>query len=81
MFVRQGATFHVIDRVKKQLSEIWGSENRRQSMEHVCDSPKINVFVLKQDQTLRPFLLFKKDNQLNNVSRYTGNIVLIPQVD
>jgi hypothetical protein len=37
-------TFHVSGRVNTHNCRIWGSENPRVSLEHVRDSPKVNVF-------------------------------------
>jgi hypothetical protein len=38
------STFHVSDKVNTHNCRIWVSENPRASLEHVCDSPKVNVF-------------------------------------
>ena len=38
------STFHGSGRVNTHNCRIWGSENPRASLEHVRDSPKVNVF-------------------------------------
>jgi hypothetical protein len=38
------STFHVSGKVNTHNCRIWGSENPRVSLEHVCDNPKVNVF-------------------------------------
>ena len=58
------ATFHLSGKVNKQNVRIWGTENPREFVEHMRDSPKVNVFVLssrglKPDVALnRTFSLF-----------------------
>jgi transposase len=38
------STFHISGKVNKQNVRIWGTENRRATVEHVWDFPKVNVF-------------------------------------
>jgi len=38
------ATFHVCGKVNHHTVRIWGIENPHATMEHVCDSCKVNVF-------------------------------------
>jgi hypothetical protein len=38
------STFHISGKVNKQSIRIWGTENLRATVEHVRDSPKVNVF-------------------------------------
>ena len=38
------ATFHLSGKVNKQNVRIWGTENPREFVEHMRDSPKVNVF-------------------------------------
>ena len=38
------ASFHTSGKVNKQNVQIWRLENTHESLEHVRDSPKINVF-------------------------------------
>ena len=38
------ATFHLIGKVNKHNTRIWGTEHRHLTLEHVRDSPKVNVF-------------------------------------
>ena len=39
------ATFHLCGKVNRHNVRIWGTENTHATMEHVGDSPKVNVFV------------------------------------
>jgi hypothetical protein len=38
------ATFHISGKVNRHNVRVWGSENRHAYVEHVRDSPKVNVF-------------------------------------
>jgi hypothetical protein len=38
------STFHISGKVNKQNVRIWGAENPRGTVDHVQDSPKVNVF-------------------------------------
>ena len=38
------ATFHLSGKVNKHNTRIWGTENPHVTLEHVRDSPKVNVF-------------------------------------
>ncbi|GFG35807.1 hypothetical protein Cfor_03971 [Coptotermes formosanus] len=38
------ATFHACGKVNRHNVRIWGTENPHATMEHVRDSPKVNVF-------------------------------------
>ena len=38
------ATFHVNGKVNKRDARIWGTENPHEILEHVRDSPTLNVF-------------------------------------
>jgi hypothetical protein len=50
------STFHVSGRVNTHNCRIWGSENPRASLEHVRDSPKVNVFcALSKERVYGPF--------------------------
>ena len=44
MIFSDEATFHVSGNVNRHTVKIWGSEHPRPRMEHVRDSPKVNVF-------------------------------------
>jgi hypothetical protein len=37
------ATFHISGEVNKQNVRIWGSEHSHATVEHIRDSPKVNV--------------------------------------
>jgi hypothetical protein len=50
------ATFHLSGKVNRQNLIIWGSQNPHQVVEHVRDSPKVNVFcAVHRTQVYRPF--------------------------
>ena len=38
------ATFHLTDKVNKHNTRIWGTKYPHLTLEHVRDSPKVNVF-------------------------------------
>ena len=52
------STFHVSGRVNTHNCRIWGSKNPRASLQHVRDSPKVNVFcALSKDRVYGPFFM------------------------
>ncbi|PNF19367.1 hypothetical protein B7P43_G06707 [Cryptotermes secundus] len=54
------STFHVSGKVNTHNCRIWGSENPRVSLEHVRDSPKVNVFcALSKYRVYGPFFSMK----------------------
>jgi hypothetical protein len=65
-------TFHVSGKVKTHNCRTWGSENPRVSLEHVHDSPKVNVFCALS-KTAKPFITFDKcANTSTPVSQVEG---------
>ena len=46
------ATFHLSGKVNKQNVRIWGIENPREFVEHMRDSPKVNVFCAMSKQKI-----------------------------
>jgi hypothetical protein len=38
------ATFHLSGKINRHNVRIWGTENPHETVEHVRDSPKLNVF-------------------------------------
>jgi hypothetical protein len=55
------STFHVTGKVNTHNCRIWGSENPRASLEHVRDSPKVNVFcALSKEKVYGPFFFMEK---------------------
>jgi hypothetical protein len=55
------ATFHISWKVNKQNVRIWGSEHPHATVEHIRDSPKVNVwFGLLHDRLIGPFSLPKR---------------------
>ncbi|XP_023725909.1 uncharacterized protein LOC111874552 [Cryptotermes secundus] len=75
------STFHVSGKVNTHNCRIWGSENSRVSLEHVRDSPKVNVFcALSTERVYGPFFFMERT--------ITGSVYLdmlqeflIPQLD
>jgi hypothetical protein len=50
------ATFHVSGKVNKQNVRIWGSEQPHATVEHIRDSPKVNVWCgLLHNRLIGPF--------------------------
>lgn len=75
------STFHLSGKVNKHNCRIWGSENPRQSLEHVRDSPKLNVFcALSKSKVYGPF--FFQEKTINGIV-YLDMLdnFLIPQID
>ena len=75
------STFHVSGRVNIHNCRIWGSENPRVSLEHVRDSPKVNVFcALSRERVYGPFF-FMETTITGIVYLDTLQEFLIPQLD
>jgi hypothetical protein len=55
------ATFHVCSKVNRHNVRIWGTENPHATMEHVRESPKVNVFCAFLLQSLRTIVLCRAD--------------------
>ena len=69
MMFTDEATFHVSGKVNRHNVHMWGSENPHTFIEHIRDSPKVNVWCgLLQNQIVGPF--FFQENTI------TGNIYL-----
>ena len=51
------ATFHLTGKLNKHNTRIWGTEHPHSTLEHVQDSPKMNVFcVISKKHVYGPFL-------------------------
>jgi len=75
------STFHVSGRVNTHNCRIWGSENPRVSLEHVRDSPKVNVFcALSKERVYGPFF-FMETTITGIVYLDMLQEFLIPQLD
>jgi len=75
------STFHVSGRVNTHNCRIWGSENLRVSLEHVRDSPKVNVFcALRKERVYGPFF-FMETTITGIVYLDMLQEFLIPQLD
>ncbi|PNF39058.1 hypothetical protein B7P43_G04850, partial [Cryptotermes secundus] len=54
------STFHASAKVSTHNCRIWGSENPRVFLEHVRDSPKVNMFcVLSKERVYGPFFFME----------------------
>jgi hypothetical protein len=72
---------HVSCKIDAHKCRIWGSENSLASLEHVCDSPKVNVFcALSEERVYSPFF-FMETTTTGIV--YLGMLeqILNPQLD
>ena len=50
------ATFHLTGKVNKPNTRIWGIEHSHSTLEHVRDSPKVNVFrAISKKRVYGPF--------------------------
>ena len=50
------ATFHLTGKVNKHNTRIWGTEHPHSTLEHVRDSPKVNVFcAISKKRVCGPF--------------------------
>jgi transposase len=55
------STFHLSGKVNKQNVRIWGTEHPRETVEHVRDSPKVNVFcAISHSKVYGPFFFEEK---------------------
>jgi hypothetical protein len=54
------STFHISGKVNKENVHIWGTENLRATVQHVRDSPKVNVFCAMSCKIVRPLLFPRK---------------------
>jgi hypothetical protein len=58
------STFHLSGKVKKHNVRIWGTENPRDLVQNVRDSPKINVFcAVSRTKVYGPFFFFSMKTQ------------------
>lgn len=49
-------TFHISGKVNRHNVRIWGTENPRASLQHIRDSPKVNVFcAVSREKVYGPF--------------------------
>jgi hypothetical protein len=55
------ATFHVNGKVNRRNLRIWGTENLHSTIEHVRDSPKINVFCAISQMKIYGQFIFMDD--------------------
>lgn len=75
------STFHISGNVNTHNCRIWGSENPRETLEHVRDSPKVNVFcAMSKFKVYGPFFFMERN--VNGVI-YLDMLenFLIPQLD
>jgi hypothetical protein len=72
------ATFHVCGNVNRHNVHIWGMENPHSMVEHVCDSPKVNVFCRFLLQSLQTIFLCGTVNGINYLDML--QLWLMPQL-
>jgi hypothetical protein len=54
------ATFHLYGKVNRQCAHIWGTENPNATIEHIRNSPKLNVFcAMSKEKVYGPFFFAK----------------------
>ena len=68
------ATFHVSGKVNRHNVRIWGTENPNAIIEHVRDSPKVNVFcAISKLKVYGPFFFFYgAQRQWKNIPRHAA---------
>ena len=54
------ATFHLTGKVNKHNTCIWGTEHPHSMLEHVQDSPKVNVFCTISKKRVYGFFFFEE---------------------
>jgi hypothetical protein len=75
------ATFHLSGKVNRHNLIIWGSQNPHQVVEHVQDSPKVNVFcAVSRTQVYGPFF-FAEATVTGHVYLDMLEHFLVPQLD
>jgi hypothetical protein len=75
------STFHVSGKVNTHNCRIWGSENPRVFLEHVRDSPKVNVFcALSKERCMIPSSSWRRSLPVSCIWT-CSNKFLIPQLD
>lgn len=75
------STFHISGKVNKHNVRIWGTENPRASIEHVRDSPKLNVFcAISKKKVYGPFY-FQEATVRGNVYLDMLTEWLMPQLE
>ena len=58
--------FHISGKVNTRNCRIWGSENPHETLQHICDSPQINVFfALSKQKVYSPF--FFQEATINGI--------------
>jgi hypothetical protein len=73
IFFSDEATFHLSGKVNRHNLIIWGSQNLHQVVEHVRDSPKVNVFCAASRTQVYAPLFFRRGYRYGSrVSRYAG---------
>jgi len=75
------STFHVIRRVNTHNCRIWGSDKPRVSLEHVRDSPKVNVFCALSKERVYGPIFFMESTITGIVYLDMLQEFLIPQLD
>jgi hypothetical protein len=75
------ATFHLPEKANRHNVIIWGSQNLHQIVEHVRDSPNMNIFcTVSRTQVYGP-LFFAEATITGHVYLDMLEHLLVPQVD
>jgi hypothetical protein len=64
------STFHLSGKVNKHNVCVWGTENQRELVQYVRDSPKLTSFVLYPVQRCTGHFFPMKHSDWNNVPRH-----------
>jgi hypothetical protein len=75
------ATFHLSGKVNRHNRIIWGSQNPHQVVEHVRDSPKVNVFCSVSRTQVYGQFFFAEITVTGHVCLYMLDHFLVPQLD
>jgi hypothetical protein len=60
------ATFHLSGKINRHNVRIWGTENPHETVEHVLDSPKLNVFCATSSVKLKGQIFFAEPTVIGN---------------
>jgi hypothetical protein len=72
-------TFHVYGKVNRHNVRIWGTENSHATVEHICDSPKVNVFFAVSSCKVYGSFFFAEPTVITETRKYT--LVPITQIN
>ena len=61
------ACFHVLGKIKQHRVRVWGSQNPHVVIEHICDSPKLNVWLGLLHDRLVGLFFFAEDSVTSTI--------------